>query len=141
MAYTLTPISLDLNTDMTHTCHVHLSRDRHIIGIIEFHKAGYAFQWEDLEYMRRKTDEFSLIPAPEECIAAIVIDIRNVTPFIDQETPIIPWRLVDEECPIRLLIPSDRVEFYAGFFEPTWITSDLNTALAEIRTSLDNFMH
>lgn len=141
MAYTLSPISLDLKTDITHQCHIHLTRDQHIIGIIEFHKAGYTLQWEDLEYIRRRTEEFSLFPAPTDCITAMVVDIRNITPFVDQETPIIPWRLVDEGCPIRLIIPADRVEFYSGFFEPTWITSDLTTALAEIRATLDNFVH
>ncbi|SDC23307.1 hypothetical protein [Acinetobacter boissieri] len=141
MAYTLSPISLDLNTDMTHQCHVHLTRDQHIIGIIEFYKAGYTLQWEDLEYIRRRTEEFSLLPAPYDCITAMVVDIRNITPFIDQDAPIIPWRLVDEECLIRLIIPSDRIEFYSGFFEPTWITSDLTSALAEIRTALDNLVH
>ncbi|GAB3047487.1 hypothetical protein GCM10027155_11560 [Acinetobacter apis] len=140
MVYKLQPISLDLKTDITHQCYVHHTRDQHLIGVIEFHKNNYTFSWEDLEYLRRRTEEFSVMPLPD-CISAMVIDIRNIAPFIDQDTPIVPWRLVDEECLIRIVVPADRLEFYTGFFEPTWLTSDMDTALSEIRKFMDMFVH
>lgn len=140
MAYTLTPISLHLNTDITHKCHIHLTRDQNLVGVIEFFKSDYTLKWEDLEYIRRRTEEFSIMPLPE-CITGMVIDIRQLIPFISPEVPIIPWKLIDEECPIRLIVPTDRMDFYAGFFEPTWLTSDLNTAISEIRAVLDTLVH
>ena len=80
------------------------------------------------------------MPFPE-CINAMVIDIRNIIPFLDNEVPIIPWRLLEDECQIRLVVPHDRVEHYAGFFEPTWLSSDIDTAILELRQSMDMFVH
>lgn len=140
MSYKLKPVSLDLTTDVTHECFLHYTRDAHTIGIIEFTKPTYQLSWSDLEYFRRRTEELSVMPFPD-CIGAMVIDIRNVAPFIDQDTPLVPWRLLEEECPIRLIVPTERLEFYAGFIEPTWLSSDINTALEEIRTYLDMFVH
>jgi hypothetical protein len=140
MAYSQKSVTLDLDTDVTHQCTLHYTRDQHLIGIIEFSKPSYALRWQDLEYFRRRTDEFSVMPFPD-CINAMIIDIRNVSSFLDNEVPIIPWRMVEEECPIRLVVPADRLEHYAGMFEPTWLTSDLNTAIKEIREFVDMFVH
>ncbi|ESK40685.1 hypothetical protein P256_01140 [Acinetobacter nectaris CIP 110549] len=140
MPYKLQAVSLDLTTDVTHECYLHYTRDQHMIGVMKFYKEGYQLKWEDLEYIRRRTEEFSVMPYPD-CIVAMIVDIRDVAPFIDQDVPIIPWRLVDEECPIRIVVPQDRLEFYSGFFEPTWLTSSIDTALSEIRTFMDMFVH
>ncbi len=140
MSYRLESTSLELDTDVTHQCYLHYTRDQHLIGVIEFSKPSYALKWGDLEYLRRRTEEFSVMPFPD-CISAMVIDLRNVTVFLDQETPIIPWRMVEEECLIRLVVPQERLEFYAGLFEPTWLTSDVDTAINEIRTFMDMFVH
>lgn len=80
------------------------------------------------------------MPLPE-CISAMIIDIRDIQAFLDQEVPIIPWRLIEEECPIRLIVPQERLEYYAGIFEPTWLTADVDTAIAEIRDFMDMFVH
>ncbi|QIO06709.1 hypothetical protein [Acinetobacter shaoyimingii] len=140
MAYLRQSVSLDLDTDVTHQCHLHKTRDGHSIGIIEFSKPSYILKWGDLEYFRRRTEEFSVMPLPE-CINAMIIDIRNIVAFLDNEVPIIPWRLLEEECPIRLVVPQDRLEYYAGLFEPTWLTSDVETAIQEIRQFMDMFVH
>jgi hypothetical protein len=140
MSYLRQSVSLDLDTDVTHQCYLHNSRDGHLIGIIEFNKPSYILKWGDLEYFRRKTEEFSVMPFPE-CINAMIIDIRNLASFIDNEVPIIPWRLIEEDCPIRLVVPADRLEHYAGLFEPTWLTSDVDTAIQEIRQFMDMFVH
>ncbi|MEK7739605.1 MAG: hypothetical protein AAB326_06195, partial [Pseudomonadota bacterium] len=109
MAYQRQSVELDLDTDVTHQCFTHTSRDDHLIGIIEFNKPSYILKWGDLEYFRRRTDELSVMPFPE-CVNAMIIDIRNVVPFLDNEVPIVPWRLLEEDCPIRLVVPQDRLE-------------------------------
>ena len=42
---------------------------------------------------------------------------------------------------MRLVVPADRIEHYAGFFEPTWLSPDVETAIQEIRESMDMFVH
>lgn len=140
MAYQRQSVSLDLDTDVTHQCFLHTTRDEYFIGIIEFNKPSDVLKWGDLEYFRRRTEELSVMPFPD-CINAMIIDIRNIEPFLDQEVPIIPWRLVEEECPIRIIVPSERLEFYSGFFEPTWLSTDLDSAIYELREFMDMFVH
>ena len=140
MSYQRQSVTLELDTDVTHQCYVHHTRDDHLIGILEFSKSSFALQWGDLEYFRRRCDEFSVMPFPD-CINAIIVDIREVACFLDQDMPIVPWRLVEEECPIRLIVPHDRLEYYAGIFEPTWLSSDLESAIYELREFMDMFVH
>jgi len=140
MAYRLQRTSLDLDTDVTHQCYLHHTRDLHLIGIIEFSKPSYVLKWGDLDYFRRRTEEFSVMPFPD-CVNAMIIDIRNISAFLDQEVPIIPWRLLEEDCPIRLVVPQDRIEHYSGIFEPTWLSSDVDSAIQEIREFVDMFVH
>ena len=140
MAYRQQSVTLDLDTDVTHQCGLHYTRDEHLIGIIEFNKPSHILKWGDLEYFRRRTEELSVMPFPE-CIDAMVIDIRKIAPFLDNEVPIIPWRLLEEDCPIRLVVPQERIEHYAGLFEPTWLTGDVETAIQEIREYIDMFVH
>ena len=140
MAYRQQSVTLVLDTDVTHQCHLHYTRDQHLIGIIEFSKPSYILKWGDLEFFRRRTEEFSVMPFPE-CVNAMIIDIRNVQAFLDNETPIIPWRLLEEECPVRLVVPQDRLDHYIGLFEPTWLTTDIETAISEIREYMDMFVH
>ena len=118
MSYQQQSVSLDLDTDVTHQCFLHYTRDEHLIGLIEFNKPSYTLKWGDLEYFRRRTEELSVMPFPE-CINAMIVDIRNVQAFLDNEVPILPWRLLEEECPVRLVVPQERLEHYAGLFEPT----------------------
>lgn len=140
MSYRQQSVTLDLDTDVTHQCSLHHTRDEHIIGIIEFTKSSYALKWGDLEYFRRRTEEFSVMPFPD-CINAMIIDIRQVNAFLDNEVPILPWRLLEEECPVRLVVPQERLEHYIGFFEPTWLTTDLDNAIFELREFMDMFVH
>ena len=140
MAYRQQSVSLDLDTDVTHQCALHYTRDGHLIGIIEFSKPSYLLKWGDLEYFRRRTEEFSVMPFPD-CVNAMIIDIRNIAAFLDNEVPILPWRLLEEECPVRLVVPQERLEHYAGFFEPTWLSSDVDSAIQEIREYMDMFVH
>ena len=93
-----------------------------------------------MEFFRRRTEELSVMPLPE-CINAMIIDIRDVAAFLDNEVPIIPWRLIEEDCPIRLIVPHDRMEHYAGIFEPTWLSIDQATAIQELREMMDMFVH
>ncbi|WP_445115144.1 hypothetical protein [Acinetobacter sp. WZC-1] len=140
MTYLRQSVSLELNTDVTEQCFLHTTRDGHFIGIIEFSQSGHTLKWEDLEYFRRRTEEFSVMPFPD-CINAMIIDIRNVTALLDNEVPIIPWRLLEEECPIRLVVSQERMQYYAGLFEPTWLTTDIETAISELREFMDMFVH
>ena len=140
MAYRQQSVSLDLETDVTHQCSLHYTRDQHLIGIIEFNKPSFILTWGDLEFFRRRTDELSVMPFPD-CINAMVIDIRNFTAVLAMEVPIIPWRLLEEECPVRIVVPQERLDHYAGFFEPTWLTTDMDSAIQEIREYMDMFVH
>lgn len=140
MTFRRLSVSLDLDTDVTHQCYLHKTRDEHLIGIIEFNKPSYILKWGDLEYFRRRTDEFSVMPFPD-CVNAMIVDIRNIAAFLDNDVPIIPWRLLEEECPIRLVVPPDRLDHYAGIFEPTWLTTDIETSIQEIRQFMDMFVH
>ncbi|APV36301.1 MULTISPECIES: hypothetical protein [Acinetobacter] len=140
MSYRQQNVTLDLDTDVTHQCTLHHTRDEHLIGIIEFSKPSFSIKWGDLEYFRRRTEEFSVMPFPD-CVNAMIIDIRNVNAFLDNEVPIIPWRLLEEECPIRLIVPHERLAHYIGVFEPTWINTDLDSAISELREFMDMFVH
>ena len=140
MSYRQQNVTLDLDTDVTHQCTLHHTRDEHLIGIIEFSKQSFSIKWGDLEYFRRRTEEFSVMPFPD-CVNAMIIDIRNVNAFLDNEVPIIPWRLLEEECPIRLIVPHERLAHYIGVFEPTWINTDLDSAISELREFMDMFVH
>ncbi len=43
-------VTLDLDTDVTHHCTLHYTRDQHLIGIMEFNKPSFLLNWGDLEY-------------------------------------------------------------------------------------------
>lgn len=140
MAYRLVPVSLALATDVTHQCWLHRTRDQHLIGVIKLSKPESEFTWGDVEYCRRRIEEFSLMPFPE-CINAIIIDIQDFHAFIDHDTVLTPWRLQDEECPIRIIVNQDQIDAYVGIFEPTWLSPDVDTAIKEIREFMDMFVH
>lgn len=140
MAYRLIPVSLSLATDVSHQCWLHRTRDQHLIGIIKFNKPASEFTWTDVEYCRRRIEEFSLMPFPE-CINAMIIDIQDFHAFIDNEMLLTPWRLQDEECPIRIIVKQDQLNAYAGIFEATWLNTDVDTAIREIREFMDMFVH
>ena len=115
MSYSQQSVSLELDTDVTHQCFLHHTRDEHLIGIIEFNKPSYILKWED----------FMELPQTEDI----------------SEVPILPWRLLEEDCPVRLVVPQDRLEHYIGLFEPTWLNTDVDTAIQEIREFMDMFVH
>ena len=140
MAYRLIPVSLSLATDVTHQCWVHRTRDEHLIGVIKFSKPASEFTWGDVEYCRRRIEEFSLMPFPE-CVNAMVIDIQDFQAFIDNDAVLTPWRLQEEECPIRLIVPTALIEVYSGIFEPTWLSTSVDSAIQEIRDFMDMFVH
>lgn len=140
MSYGKQPVTLELETDVAHHCYLHTTRDGHLIGIITFEKSDSELNWRDFEYFRRRTEEFSVMPFPD-CINAMIIDIRQVEALIDSEVPILPWRLLEEECPIRLVVPAEHLAHYVGFFEPTWLCTDLESAICEIREYMDMFVH
>lgn len=140
MSYRQQSVSLELDTDVTHECALHYTRDEHLIGIIRFKKSSSLLKWGDLEYFRRRTEEFSVMPFPE-CINAMVIDIREVNAFLDNDVPILPWRLLEEECPVRLVVPQEHLEYYNGMFEPMWLSTDIEHAIHEIREFMDMFVH
>ena len=42
---------------------------------------------------------------------------------------------------MRIVVPQERLDHYAGFFEPTWLTTDMDSAIQEIREYMDMFVH
>lgn len=141
MAYRVLPVNLSLATDVTHQCSLHRTRDDHLIGILQFKKNPHdALTWHDLEYCRRRIDELSVMPFPE-CIDAMIIDVLDFPLGIEDDTAFTPWRLIEEECPVRLVVPLEAVANYAGIFDPTWLCCDVDTAIKEIRDFMDMFLH
>ncbi|TXJ06754.1 MAG: hypothetical protein E6Q25_08655 [Acinetobacter sp.] len=141
MAYRLTPVNLTLATDVTHQCSLHRTRDQHLIGILAFSKPHDSeLTWADIEYCRRRIDEFSVMPFPE-CISALIIDIQDIPLLIDDDIALTPWRLLEEECSIRLVVAAEHLAYYVGIFEPTWLCTDTDTAIKEIREFMDMFVH
>lgn len=140
MAYQLIPVSLSLETDVSHQCWLHRTRDNYLIGIIKFSKPHTEFTWGDIEYCRRRIEEMSLMPFPE-CIQAMIIDIQEFQAFIDNDAVLTPWRLQEEDCLIRLIVPQTQLDAYAGIFDATWLNTDIESAIKEIREFMDMFVH
>lgn len=140
MSFLFTPISLSLATDVSHRCWLHRSRDEHLIGIIELTKPDSELSWNDIEYCRRRVEEFSVMPFPD-CINALVIDLQSFIPEVDQEFMLLAWRLQEEDCPIRLVVTAEQFEHYASIFDPILLSTDVHDAVREIRQSLDMFVH
>lgn len=140
MTYKRIPVSLSLATDVTHQCWIHRTRDSHLIGIIELKKPDTDLTWGDIEYCRRRVEELSVMPFPE-CISAIIIDIQNFGAFIDNDIALLPWRMQEEDCPIRMVVKTELFEMYTAIFEATWLCTDLDLAIREIREFMDMFVH
>jgi hypothetical protein len=112
-----------------------------LIGILTFRKPPASeLTWADVEYCRRRIDEFSVMPFPE-CVDALIIDIQDIPILIDDDVALTPWRLLEEECPIRLIVTTEHLAYYTGIFEPTWLCTDLDSAIKEIREFMDMFVH
>lgn len=140
MPYSITPVSLELRSTITHQCSLHTTRDGHVIGIIAFEGNAPELNWHDLEYMRRRCEEFSLMAFPDY-IAGFIIDLRHLTALLDVEAPIIPWRISEDECPIRVLVGSEQRDYYSSTFEPAWLAWDLQATLKDMRDFFDTSFH
>lgn len=140
MPYTITPISLELPTSLSHHCWTHTSRDGHLIGVIAFESSQTQINWFDLEYIRRRTDEFAVMAFPDY-ISALIIDLRGLTALLDTEAPIFPWRLTEEDCPIRILVHYEQRAHYSAVFEPAWLAWDLQATLKDLRDFFDMNYH
>ncbi len=139
MPHRIEPVTLEVETPVRYKTWLHTTRDYHLIGVIAFSapETRLTAEWDDLEYIRRRADEFSIIGFPE-FLAGMVIDIRDLPFLLDAEAPIFPWRMMEEECPIRVLVSSDQRAHYSGVFEPAWLAWDLDSCISDIRTLLDS---
>lgn len=140
MPYQINPVSLDLSSSFTHQCSLHTTRDGHLVGIISFKSEQERLTWYDYEYLRRRTDEFSLMTFPDY-IAALIIDLREVHALLTAEAPIIPWRLSEEDCPVRILVASEQRAHYSSVFEPAWLAWDLQSTIKDMREFFDMHLH
>lgn len=140
MPYQINPVSLDLSSSLTHQCSLHTTRDGHLVGIISFKSDQPQLNWHDYEYLRRRTDEFSLMTFPDY-IAALIIDLRDVQAWLTAEAPIIPWRLSEEDCPVRILVGSEQRAHYSSVFEPAWLAWDLQSTIKDMREFFDMHLH
>jgi hypothetical protein len=140
MAYHLIPVSLTVVTDVSHQCWLHRTRDNYLIGILKFSKPNTEFTWADIEYCRRRIEEMSLMLFPE-CVQAMIINIQEFQAFIDNDAVLTPWRLQEEDCLIRLIVPQAQLQAYAGIFDATWLNTDVDSAIKEIREFMDMFVH
>ena len=142
MPFPIDKVSLELDTPVTYETWLHTTRDQHLIGVIAFRApdSRIVARWDDLEYMRRRTDEFSIIGFPE-FLSAMVIDITGLPFLLDGEAPIFPWRMLEENCPVRLLVHSEHRAHYSAVFEPAWLDWDRDQAIRDIRNALDTRIH
>ena len=139
MPLNIEPVSLALDTQVTVQTWIHHTRDYHLVGIIAFSAPASQRQatWEDLEFMRRRVDEFAIVGFPDP-LAAMVLDLRRLPMTFDGDAPILPWRLLEEGCPVRLLIDRCQHAHYSSVIEPAWLEYDLEHTLEDIRAVLDN---
>ncbi len=139
MPHSIEPVSLEVDTPVRYQSWLHTTRDYHLIGVIAFSapETHLQAQWDDLEYMRRRTDEFSVIGFPE-FLSAMVIDLRGLPFRLDMEAPIFPWRMLEENCPIRILVHQDQRAHYSSVFEPSWLGWDMDACISDIRQLLDS---
>ncbi len=142
MPYALESVTLELESPVRYQSWIHTTRDEHLIGVIRFEApSGHTeAQWDDLEYMRRRTDEFSIIGFPE-FLSALIIDLTGLPFLLDAEAPIFPWRMMSEDCPVRLLVGREQRAHYTSVFEPAWLEWDLDTAIRDLRDLLDTQVH
>lgn len=142
MPFTIEQVSLELDTPVTYKTWLHTTRDYHLIGMIAFSAPASRkiARWDDLEYMRRRTDEFSIIGFPE-FLSAMVIDLSDLPFLLDGEAPIFPWRMLEENCPIRILVSPDQRAHYSSVFEPAWLDWNREQAMSDIRNLLDKRIH
>lgn len=140
MPYSTISVSLEISTSLTHQCSLHTSRDGHLIGIIAFEGQQAQLNWHDLEYMRRRCEEFSLMAFPDY-IAAFIVDLRGVTALLDGEAAILPWRIAEDDCPIRVLVSDEQRAYYSAVLEPAWLAWDLDATLKDMREFLDMHYH
>lgn len=140
MPYQLSNVSLDLKSSLSHECAIHTTRDGHLVGIISFKGEHPFLNWHDYEYLRRRTDEFSLMAFPD-FISAMIIDLRDLQAWLAADAPIIPWRLSDEDCPIRILVSDEQRAHYSSVFEPAWLAWDLQATIKDMREFFDMHLH
>ncbi len=138
MPHRLEPITLEVETLVTYKSWLHTTRDYHLIGVIAFAapETHIKAEWDDVEYIRRRTDEFSIIGFPE-FLAGMVLDLRDLSFLLDADAPIFPWRMMEEECPIRVIVNHAQRAHYSAVFEPAWLAWDLDSGIADIRGLLD----
>ena len=139
MPHRIEPVTLEVETPVSYKTWLHTTRDYHLIGVIAFSapETRLTAEWDDLEYIRRRADEFSIIGFPE-FLAGMVIDLRDLPFLLDAEAPIFPWRMMEEDCPIRVLVSSDHRAHYSSVFEPAWLGWDLDACISDIRALLDS---
>jgi hypothetical protein len=138
MPHRLEPITLEVETSVTYKSWLHTTRDYHLVGVIAFAapEKHVKVEWDDIEYIRRRTDEFSIIGFPE-FLSAMILDLRDVPFLLDADAPVFPWRMMEDECPIRVLVNHTQRAHYSSVFEPAWLAWDLDSCLADIRSLLD----
>ena len=140
MPYVLKPVSLELNARTHHECMLHTTRDGYLIGIISFINEYPVLTWQDLEYIRRKGEEFSVMAFPH-AVSAMIIDLRDFKPWLSADAPIIPWRMMEEDCPVRILVSAEQRRHYSAVFEPAWLAWDLQATLKDMREFFDMYLH
>lgn len=140
MPYSTTPVSLEIPTTITHQCRLHTSRDGHLIGIIAFESGSTTLNWQDLEYIRRRCEELSLMAFPD-FIAAFIVDLRDLAALLDGDAPILPWRIAEDDCPVRVLVSDEQRAHYSAVLEPAWLAWDLDATIKDMREFLDMDYH
>jgi hypothetical protein len=140
MPYILKPVSLELDARTQHECMLHTTRDGYLIGIISFVNEYPVLKWQDLEYIRRQGEAFSVMAFPHP-IAALIIDLRDFKPWLGADAPLIPWRMMEEDCPVRILVSAEQRQHYSAVFEPAWLAWDLQASLKDMRDFFDMYLH
>ncbi len=162
LALVLEPVDLAVDSQLTHQTWLHTSTDDHLIGVITFYVTALVDPnkplvptmqpssehvvscdalprhntWDDIEYIRRRIDEFSIVGFPD-FLSALIIDLSHLPFLLDADAPIFPWRMLEDHCPIRVLVHGQQRAHYSSVFEPAWLAWDLEHALLDLRKQVD----
>lgn len=71
----------------------------------------------------------------------MIIDVSGLSFVMDGDAPIFPWRMIEDNSPVRLLVHHDHRAHYSSVFEPAWLEWDLEVAIRDIRNLLDSRIH
>lgn len=134
---------IDINLDVSrieYSCRAWISQpSEHAGGLISFHgtyRYGSAGN-EDALFMKWRIREFSEIRDPFR-IQGLVVDLRGLDYEYGEDLDVSVRRLRIADKPVLVVVPSGRVDIFAGVIERERIRLDIDQAVEEVDLHLRN---